>query len=182
MMSDTQELFEGTLAEDSMKAAQEAGLTAEGRYRATVKAFNGGRDGKEFFDSEETQPNPYFGKIRWNIQLSLGSIRGGEGVDPKTTKTAPYVMLDNPKTFFLKLCTAVVHSDGGRMTSESKLYGDIANTVGKDIGRTPSDKDIHDWLNDNALEVYIAQYEAGEKNGRSWNAGNRVNSVTKAVE
>ena len=182
MMSDTQELFEGTISEESAKAAQEAGLMTAGRYRATVKAFNGGRETREFFDIEETEHNPYFGKIRWNIQLALGSVRGGELADAKNSKDMPFETLDSPKTFFLKLCTTVVNGNGGRPTAESKVYGDIANTMKKELGHYPTDMEIHDWLSNNPLEIYIDQYEADEKNGRSWNAGNRVNSVHKVVE
>ena len=183
-MSDTQELFEGTLAEESMKAAADEKVTPKGRYRAVVKNFAGGRDEKEFFDKNEMERNPYFGKMRWNIQLTLSSIRGGEAMDPKESKGMPWISLDSPRTFFLKLCTSVVKGSSGKMTSESKVYADLAVVVGRELNRTPSDKDIHDWLQDGAIEIYIDQYEGGtSKDGsRSWNAGNRVNSITRATD
>lgn len=182
-MSDA-ELFEGTLADESMKAASDEKVTPKGRYRATVKALTGGKDEKEFFDKNETEPNPYFGKMRWNVQLTLSSIRGGDGMDPKTTKSSPWVSLDNPRTYFLRLCTAVVKGGGGKLTAESKVYADLAQIVAKELNRIPTDKEIYDWLHDGAIEIFIDTYEGGtnEKTGRSWNAGNRVNSVTRAVD
>ena len=183
-MSEVQEMFEGTKSDEAIKAAREARLTPKGRYRANVKAFNGGRETKEYFDAAETQKNPFYGRIRWNLQLTLTSKRAGE--DVKLNKTAPWESLENPLTFFLKLSPATVVVDG-RLQTESKLYGDIAETWGKEVfGHAPTDEELYNWFKDeaNVFEIYIDEYEGGtnKKTGKEFAAGNRVNSVRPIKE
>ena len=156
---------------DLAKKAAESNLVETGRYRVIAETFTEQVQDKEFFDAEETRRNPFFGKAYGSLVLRLGSKRDGKG------SKAPFVTLPVPKVFFLRISPAIVNApwDETKLTKESRHFGLIQNLAVKD-GVTTT-KGVMDWAIEHPFELSISMYEAGEKDGRTWEAGNKVNAV-----
>lgn len=155
---------------DLVKAAQEADLIDTGRYRFQVETAEKVENMKEFFDEAQTQKNPWYGKSVYNLRLSLSAIRNGKGKD------APYVSLDRPRTYFQKVSPAQVLNRAGELSTESKLFGQIAGIVMKTSGQA-SVRQTLDYFKDRAGEITITKSEESEKDGKHYDAKNWTRGI-----
>ena len=170
-MSEVDSAWGGMIDKDLAKKAAESNLIETGRYRVIAEKFTEQVQDKEYFDDDETRRNVFFGKPYGSLTLRLGSKRDGKGAK------AGFVTLDVPKVFFLRVSSAIVNTpwDEKKLTKESRHFGLIQGLAVKD-GVTTT-KGVMDWAVEHAFELSISMYEAGEKDGRTWEAGNKVNAV-----
>ena len=154
------EQFDGQVDEDLRKAAQEADLIPAGRYRFQVVKPNIATDTREYFDKEETKRNPFYGKKVANMEVRLTSKRDGD------KKDSPWVTLDSPRTFFMRVCPSTVKRDE-KLTQESKHFGQMIDVAVKASGEALSNQQVIEWFQNNLAEIHITQSEADETKGYS---------------
>lgn len=174
-MSELMEQFDGEVDEGLRKAAQEADLIPGGRYKFQVEEPNIAAVDREFFDQEQTKRNPFYGKKVANMRIRLTSKRDGD------KKDSPWVTLERPRNFSVRVCPSTVKYDNGDLTTESKLFGQMIDVAVKAEGRTLTNQEVIEYFRNNLGEIHITQSEAAEKNGKYYEAKNWVRGIKAAA-
>lgn len=157
---------------DLIKAAADADLIPGGRYRFQVESYEGSVADKEYFDEEQKNRNPFYGKTLYNLRLSLTSVRDAKGKD------AAYTKLDRPRTIFQRVTNATVLDRRGELSIESKLFGHMASIVSAATGSSPTVRQTLDWFKDNAGEITITKTdEKTTDDGKHYDAKNWVRGI-----
>ncbi len=160
---------------DLIKQAQEADLIEGGKYRFQVESAEPVENMKEFFDEEGKEKNPFYGKPVFNLRMRLTAKRDGQ------SKDAPFVTLERPRTYFQKVCSASVLNRKSELSTESKLFGQMASIVVAVVGGNVTNKQVLEWFKDNAAEVTITKTEETEKDGKHYDAKNWTRAI-KAIK
>jgi len=170
---DVNAAMDETVNQEAAKAALEADLVEGGRYRFQLAEFpQVVKDDKEFFDKEETQKNPWYGKTRFNLRMSLTSKRVGKGKDE------PFETLDRPRTYWQKVSNDVVLNAKGEKSKETIFFGQMINIATKELGHVPTIRETLQYFVDHAGEVVITRTEEKDtEDGRHFEARNWTQAI-----
>ncbi len=174
-MSEVDQAWDGMIEKDEVKKALESNLVDAGRYRAIAEKYEPLPldQQKEYFDKDEKNRNTFFGKPYGTFTLRLGSKRDGKGA------TAPFVTLPTPKVFFLKVSPATVMAgyDATKQAKETRHFNLLASIAG-----VSSKEEVKAWVLEHPFEINLSVYPSGDRDGRTWDAGNKVQSISVLKE
>lgn len=162
MVSDMLSIFESTVSDGLLvKEAQAVDLVPGGKYPfQVVKIEDRSNDQKEAYDDGKL--NPLYGKPVANLTVKLEGV-GQKGYDELEGKT---------RTYFLKICPAIVHDAKGKLVGASKLAGHmiaVSGTAGKSFAETLA------WFESNKAQVSIGQFTT--QDGRTINTTSAITSL-----
>ena len=155
--------FEAVITDGLLvKESQAADLIPGGKYPfQVVKVEDRTNEQKEAFD--DGKANPLYGKPVANLTVQLHGV-GAKGYDELEGKT---------RTYFVKVCPAIVHDAKGKLIGASKLAGHMIAVSGL-AGQ--SFAEVLAWFEANKAQISIGQFTT--QDGRTINTTNAISALS----